>query len=95
MFGERLALDLDNAFYAVAEDLINSFREQNDHDGFRLAAIVNFGIDTNITADEFAKGNDQQLAEKLYLQAVTNYDRKKQEMMVQAIPVFKISVSSR
>ena len=89
LFGERLALDLDNAFYAVAEDLVNSFREQNDHDGFRLAAIVNFGIDTNITADEFAKNNDQQLAEKLYLQAVTNYDRKKQEMMVQAIPVFK------
>lgn len=89
LFGERLALDLDNAFYAVAEDLVTSFREQNDHDGFRLAAIVNFGIDTNITADEFVKGNDQQLAEKLYLQAVTNYDRKKQEMMVQAIPVFK------
>ncbi|MBW0178577.1 preprotein translocase subunit SecA [Sediminibacterium sp.] len=89
LFGERLALDLDNAFYAVAEDLVNSFREQNDHDGFRLAAIVNFGIDTNITAEEFAKATEQQLAEKLYLQAVTNYDRKKQEMMVQAIPVFK------
>lgn len=89
LFGERLALDLDNAFYAVAEDLVNSFREQNDHDGFRLAAIVNFGIDTNITADEFAKNNEQQLAEKLYLQAVTNYDRKKQEIMVQAIPVFR------
>lgn len=89
LFGERLALDLDNAFYAVAEDLVNSFREQDDHNGFKLAAIVNFGIDTNITADEFAKGNEQQLAEKLYLQAVTNYDRKKQEMMVQVIPVFK------
>lgn len=89
LFGERLALDLDNAFYAVAEDLINSFKEQNDHDGFRLAAIVNFGIDTTITADELARGTEQQLAEKLYLQAVTNYDRKKQDMMVQAIPVFK------
>ena len=89
LFGERLALDLDNAFYGVAEELVNSFKEQNDHDGFRLAAIVNFGIDTDITADEFAKGSDQQIAEKLYLQAVTNYDRKKQEMAVQAIPVFK------
>lgn len=89
LFGERLALDLDNAFYAVAEDLINSFKEQNDHDGFRLAAIVNFGIDTTITADELARGTEQQLAEKLYLQAVTNYDRKKQDMMVQTIPVFK------
>lgn len=89
LFGERLALDLDNAFYGVAEELVNSFKEQNDHDGFRLAAIVNFGIDTDITADEFAKGSDQQIAEKLYLQAVTNYDRKKQEMALQAIPVFK------
>ncbi len=89
LFGERLALDLDNAFYGVAEDLVNSFKEQNDHDGFKLAAIVNFGIDTDITADEFAKGSDQQIAEKLYLQAVTNYDRKKQEMALQAIPVFK------
>ena len=89
LFGERLALDLDNAFYGVAEDLVNSFKEQNDHDGFKLAAILNFGIDTDITADEFAKGSDQQIAEKLYLQAVTNYDRKKQEMALQAIPVFK------
>ncbi|MFW2478040.1 MAG: preprotein translocase subunit SecA [Sediminibacterium sp.] len=89
LFGERLALDLDNAFYGVAEDLVNSFKEQNDHDGFKLAAILNFGIDTDITADEFAKGSDQQIAEKLYLQAVTKYDRKKQEMALQAIPVFK------
>ncbi len=89
LFGDRLALDLDNAFYAVAEDLINSFKEQNDHEGFRLAVIVNFGIDPTISAEELSKLSEQQLTEKLYLEAVTNYDRKKQEMMVQAIPVFK------
>src|SRR6202034_4117009 len=27
LFGDRLALDLDNAFYIVAEGLVNSFRE--------------------------------------------------------------------
>ena len=48
LFGERLALDLDNAFYTVAEGLVNSFKEQNDHEGFRLAVIVNFGIDSKI-----------------------------------------------
>ncbi|BFG71691.1 preprotein translocase subunit SecA [Sediminibacterium sp. KACHI17] len=89
LFGDRLALDLDNAFYAVAEDLVNSFKEQNDHEGFRLAVIVNFGIDPSITAEELAKLSEQQLTEKLYLEAVTNYDRKKQEIMTQAIPVFK------
>ncbi len=89
LFGDRLALDLDNAFYAVAEDLVNSFKEQNDHEGFRLAVIVNFGIDPSISAEELSKLSEQQLTEKLYLEAVNNYDRKKQDIMTQAIPVFK------
>src|SRR5213075_2141333 len=50
LFGERLALDLDNAFYSVSDGLINSFKESNDHEDFKLAVILNFGIDTSITA---------------------------------------------
>ena len=46
LFGERLALDLDNAFYDVADGLINTFKEHNDFEGFKLEAIVNFGMDT-------------------------------------------------
>lgn len=89
LFGERLALDLDNALYSVAEGLVSSFKEQNDHEGFRLAAIVNFGIDTGITAEELGKMPEHELAEKLYSEAASNYDRRKQELMQQAIPVFK------
>jgi preprotein translocase subunit SecA len=89
LFGERLALDLDNAFYSVAEGLINNFKEQNDYEGLRLAAIVNFGIDTTITAEELNKQSEQALAEKLYNQAITNYQRKKQDLATQAVPVFK------
>src|SRR5436305_5029736 len=55
LFGERLALDLDNAFYSVAEGLVNSFKETGDHEDFKLAAILNFGIDTSITAEELEK----------------------------------------
>nr|MBA4139779.1 preprotein translocase subunit SecA [Segetibacter sp.] len=51
LFGERLALDLDNGFYQVAEGLISSFKEQSDFEGFRMAIIVNFGIDTAITGE--------------------------------------------
>src|SRR3978361_124385 len=46
LFGDRLALDLDNAFYSVAEGLVNSFKENNDYEGFKLSVIVNFGLDT-------------------------------------------------
>jgi preprotein translocase subunit SecA len=89
LFGERLALDLDNAMYSVAEGLVNSFKEQNDHEGFRLAAIVNFGIDPSITAEELSRSSENELADKLYNEAVVNYARKKEELMEQSIPVFK------
>jgi len=89
LFGERLALDLDNAFYSVAEDLINNYKILNDYEGLRLAAIVNFGIDTSITADELNKSSETTLIDKLYSEAVTNYQRKKQEIATNALPVFK------
>src|SRR5690349_12887906 len=88
LFGDRLALDLDNAFYIVAEGLINSFREQQDYEGFKLAAIVNFGIDSSITDQEFAKGHLNDLAEKLYSEAVSHYEKKKADLQKQAVPVF-------
>jgi preprotein translocase subunit SecA len=89
LFGERLALDLDNAFYIVAEGLVNSFQELNDYEGFKMAAIVNFGIDTAITQQEFDKGNANELAERLYQESTGRYQFKIGELQKQAVPVFK------
>ncbi len=72
LFGERLALDLDNAFYDVAESLVTGFKESNDFEGFKLEVIVNFGLDTEINADQFASENQQSLTEKLYREAFAN-----------------------
>jgi preprotein translocase subunit SecA len=89
LFGERLALDLDNGFYSVAEGLIVGFREQSDYEGFRMSVIVNFGVDTSITEEELAKSNERQLAEKLYHEAISNYHNKKVEIAHNALPVFQ------
>ncbi|MFN8253318.1 MAG: preprotein translocase subunit SecA [Ferruginibacter sp.] len=89
LFGERLALDLDNAFYSVADGLINSFKDSGDHEGFKLAAIVNFGIDTGITAEELGKTDAPVLAERLYNEAVDQYRRKTDAMIAQTLPVIK------
>jgi preprotein translocase subunit SecA len=89
LFGERLALDLDNAFYIVAEGLVNSFQEAGDYEGFKMAVIVNFGIETSITPEELEKGNANELSEKLYNEAVSNYQRKIADIQKQAVPVFK------
>lgn len=89
LFGERLALDLDNAFYVVCEGLVNSFREQDDYNGFKLSVIVNFGLDTSIQENEFLKGNVNDLAENLYQESTKNYQYKMNELRQNAIPVFK------
>jgi preprotein translocase subunit SecA len=89
LFGERLALDLDNAFSVVAEGLISTYREQEDYEGFKLDCIVNFGIDTKIEKEEFLKADQNTLIDKLYNEATENYQRKKEEQKKQALPVFK------
>ncbi len=89
LFGERLALDLDNAFYSVADGLVNSFKESNDHEGFKLAAIVNFGIDTEVAPEELDKGAVNVVAEKLYDEAKSNYNRKVLEVATTTLPVIK------
>ncbi|HMO61493.1 MAG TPA: preprotein translocase subunit SecA [Ferruginibacter sp.] len=89
LFGERLALDLDNAFYSVAEGLVNSFKETNDYEGFKLAAIMHFGIDTSISAEALDKENANTLAETLYLETKENYNRKTNEIAANTLPVIK------
>jgi preprotein translocase subunit SecA len=89
LFGDRLALDLDNAFYIVAESLVNSFKEQDDYEGFKLASIVNFSVDTSITKEEFLQGDTAQLAEKIYTETTQNYEHKMDELSKKSVPVFK------
>ena len=43
-------------FMVLQKDLISSFQEQQDFEGFKLAVIVNFGLDTTIAEQEFIKG---------------------------------------
>ncbi len=89
LFGERLALDLDNAFFSVAEGIINSFKEINDHEEFKLAVIMNFGIDTTITGEELQKEDMNELVNKLYYEAKDHYNAKNKAMSEQTLPVLK------
>jgi preprotein translocase subunit SecA len=89
LFGERLALDIDNAFSVTAEELISSYREQEDFEGFKLGCIMNFGIDTAINQDQFLKNPVNSLADELYTEALANYQRKKDDIKQSALPVFR------
>ena len=89
LFGERLALDLDNAFYAVASNVINQYAGTTDYDGFKLSAILHFSIDSKIEKEELEKGDVNQLTERLYKEAIEHYNNKKVSLAKQSLPVFQ------
>lgn len=89
LFGERLALDLDNAFYSLAEGLIISAKEVEDYEEFKLSVIMNFGLDTAITKEELDGDDVTPLADKLYYEAKDAYNRKVNGLVEQTLPVIK------
>lgn len=89
LLGERLALDIDTAFTSLAESLIISFREQEDFDGFKMACIINFGLDTTMSEDEFKKGDLNSLIDTIYAEASQKYNQHKEGLQKQALPVFR------
>jgi preprotein translocase subunit SecA len=89
LFGERLALDVDTSFSAMCESIIDSFKEQEDYEGFKMACIVNFGLDTKIEEEEFKKGDSGKLTDRLYNETIERYSQHKAELQKIAIPVFK------
>ncbi len=89
LFGERLALDIDTSFSTLVAGLIDSFREQEDFEGFKMACVINFGLDTKIAEEEFKKGDINSLIDQLYAESTERYSQHKEEVKKQAVPVFK------
>lgn len=89
LFGERLALDLDNSFYAVASSILNEFAGNNQYDEFKVSVIMHLGIDTSISKEALEKGNFQELSEQLYRESIEHYTQRKQTIAKQSLPVFQ------
>ena len=77
LFGDRLAIDLDNAMYDVCVDLATQFEESRDFEAFRIEAMKHLAVEPEgITADEFAKGDLAAVGDKLYHHVKDFYTRK-------------------
>ncbi|PUZ29027.1 preprotein translocase subunit SecA [Chitinophaga parva] len=81
LFGERLAIDIDNAFYSVAENLVVMHKDTGDFDAFKRDVIINFSLDTTITQEELSRTDAPSLATRLYNEATEQYERKSNNMV--------------
>lgn len=77
LFGDRLAIDLDNAMYAVCTDMATQFEESRDYEAFRIEVMKHLAMEPeNITAESFKNAKLDEVGEQLYIQAKDFYTRK-------------------
>lgn len=74
--GERLAIDLNNMFTGLLNDLVATHKTQGNYDTFRVAAIETLGIEPSLTAEEFGKNSIENLVDAFFVEFQDFYERK-------------------
>ncbi|MEI6816344.1 MAG: preprotein translocase subunit SecA, partial [Bacteroidota bacterium] len=76
LFGERLALDIVNSMYDVAESIVNTYQEQGDYNGFQMEVIKEFAMECPITEQQFMKESANAVIDLLFQRADEHYKYK-------------------
>lgn len=89
LFGERLDIDILNMLYDTSSGIVVDAKISVDYDSFKLNCLSIFGLDAKIGKEEFEKGDEQVLTEKLYHEALAHYQEKNKKIAETVLPVIK------
>lgn len=89
LFGERLSVDLDNAFFDCCNHLASQFDSNKKYEDFKIEVIRDFAFEPQISEQDFFKMTTDQLADSLYTQLKQFYSQKIQFLKEQTAPVLK------
>ncbi len=76
LFGERLAIDLDNAMYSVCVGLAEQYADNKDKEAFKLEVMKHLVIEAEIKEEDYTKADPNVIGEALYHQVKDFYHRK-------------------
>ncbi len=89
LFGERLQVDILNMYDEISEDIVINAKNSEDYDSFKLNCLSIFGLDVQITQEEFSTISNEELSDKVYQEALDRYDEKNAELVKRAFPILK------
>ena len=89
LYGERLQLDIMNMLYDTCEDIVNNSKATDAFDDFRLSILATFGIDFEISKEEYEAMKPNELKEKLYNHVYNSYKAKNDRIKEKALPILK------
>ena len=89
LFGERLSVDIMDAFHGLCEELVLGYQSTEDYENFKLNLILFFGMESKITEQEFLKESADELTMQLYNEVRALYTEKSKRIMERTLPIFK------
>ncbi|ADR21746.1 protein translocase subunit SecA [Marivirga tractuosa] len=89
LYGERLQLDIMNMLFDTCEDIVNNSKAMDAFDDFRLSILGTFGIDFEISKEDYEAMKPNELTEKLYNHVYSSYKAKNDKIREKAFPILK------
>ncbi len=89
LLGDRLSVDIANMMFDVTENLVETYHNDGDFEGFDFDLIRSFSMDSPIKEEVFKKDNSGAVTDKVYLKVLDTYKRKVESISAQAYPVLK------
>lgn len=87
LFGERLQLDILTMLYDTCEDMVANVKAGENLDEFKISLLSTLGIDFQVSDEEFKKLDQLILTERLYDEALQQYNHKNKLAAEKAMPI--------
>jgi preprotein translocase subunit SecA len=88
LFGDRLAIDIDNMFYELCETTVQTYAN-SEYQEFEMELIRLIGIESPVDENEFKAISKADLTEKIYHAMRDQYERKCDKIAAKGLPQIK------
>ena len=89
LFGERLAVDVDNMIYDSCESIVNEHHAAQDFESFNVDLIRILSLDNPFDEESFKQKSQQDITEHIYSLCLQNYRIKNEAIGKNTFPVVK------
>ena len=89
LYGDRLAVDINNMLHDLCEELADQYSESADYEGLKLDVLRILAMEVPFTEQEFKDSKEGDLANRLFDAATEYYKRKSQHIADETYPVLK------
>jgi len=89
LFGERLAVDINNMMFDFIEQTVAEYVSSRDYDGLSMELLSSLTIENPISRKDFQNVNKEELTERVYEKAYVNYKEKSVRISEKVYPVIK------